>query len=197
MATTDLTTLQDLKDWLSITDSSFDAQFSALISAQSAFIRRYCNSDFIQQSYTEVRDGNGKERILLKNYPVVSVASLTIDGLSIPTRPSATAAGLVVPDPGDNAGMIMLDGYVFTRGFQNVTITYTAGLFTNTAQASASDVGWACRELCAWHWKRRQRPDEVSHSMAGAQVAAFSQKDMPAEVATCLAQYFNPAIPLG
>jgi len=194
---TDLTTLQDLKDWLSITDSSFDAQFTALISAMSAFMARYCNRDFIQQTNTEIRDGNGKQRILLKNYPVISITSVTIDGVAIPVRPNPTSSGYVAPDPADNAGLLALDGYCFNPGNKNVTIVYSAGVFTGTTQASASEIGWACRELCAWHWKRRQRPDEVSRSMNGAEIASFSQRDMPPEVMTTLNQYLNPAIPLG
>lgn len=197
MAATDLTTRQDLKDWLSITDTGFDSQFDALITAMSLFMARYCNRDFVQQANTEVRDGNGRSRMLLKQYPVASVTSVTVDGIAIPARTVPTGSGFVAPDPGDNAGMLMLYGYCFAKGFQNVTVVYTAGLFANTAAATATEIGWACRELCAWHWKRRQRPDEMSRSLGGAEVASFSPKDMPPEVATTLSQYLNPAIPLG
>lgn len=199
MASTDLTTLSDLKAFISPnpSDTSMDALLSSLITSASTFIARYCNRNFIVASFTEVRDGNSRCTLLLKNYPVTAVSAVSINGITIVAAPDQVSSGFIAPDPTENSGLLRLRGYEFCKGYQNVTVTYTAGLFAATANASVSEVGQACRELVNAKYQKRTRPDQLSHSLGGAIVAAFSAKDMPPEVQTLLCQYINPAIPLG
>jgi hypothetical protein len=77
----------------------------------------------------------------------------------------------------------MQQAYDFARGFQNISVTYTAGFATTPL-----DVAQACIEMIGVKYKERTRVGEVSKSIAG-EVVAFSQKDMSDNVKTILLQY--------
>jgi hypothetical protein len=47
-----------------------------LINAVSAAIRRYCRTDFLVQNYDELYSGNGYQRLLLRQIPIVNVLSV-------------------------------------------------------------------------------------------------------------------------
>src|SRR6516164_5987204 len=57
-------------------NTTYDSQISALITAASKLIQRYCRHDFVQTSYDELYNGNGQRRLLLREYPIVSVESV-------------------------------------------------------------------------------------------------------------------------
>jgi hypothetical protein len=77
MAAPDLITLARSKTNISaITDSSQDATLSTLITAASRAIERYCHRDFVSNSYDELYNGNGDRRLVLRQYPILSVQSV-------------------------------------------------------------------------------------------------------------------------
>ena len=137
---TPLCVLSDIKTYLAIKDTNSDPVLSSLIPQASAFIESYCNRIFGSASYNEVRNGNNASDMVLRALPIVSVASLTIDTLSIPAAADAVSYGFVFDDqriyirPG--RGLVatppaqnVIGGYpqTFRRGIQNVVIAYTGG----------------------------------------------------------------------
>lgn len=180
MAAGDLTTLGNVKAWFSppLTTTSDDALLTRLITAASQFIQSWLNRDIASQAYIETRDGDGGQKLMLGNAPITVVASVTIDGRPIPEAPDARSRGYVF-----GPTTLYLQGEVFTPGFQNVTVSYTAGF-----GATPPEVEQACIELVALRYKERDRIGQVSKNLAG-EVVAFSQKDMPADVQTLLGQY--------
>jgi hypothetical protein len=60
----------------SITDNSQDALLGVLVAAYSDAVRKYCRRDFSLQSYDELYSGTGDRRLFLRQYPLVSVASV-------------------------------------------------------------------------------------------------------------------------
>src|ERR1700730_8476632 len=135
----DLTSIDALKAWLKIdpTDVSRDIEFARLITQASRAILSAINrSTILPTMFVEVRDGQGGDAMMLANYPVISVASLAIGGVTIqPSGPLITIgmqAGYILEGDGDPAPpgsmqQLFLNGYIFPRGRQNVTVTYTAG----------------------------------------------------------------------
>lgn len=137
MATGDLVTLPVALAWLGTSD--LQSVVPGLISAVSTTIQNFVGYQFAQASYTRTFNGNASHKMLLPDRPIVSVTSVTIEGISIP-------AGTPVPQPGfrfDNkfvylAGFERYGGFGderayagrFIRGVQNVTISYTAGYAT-------------------------------------------------------------------
>src|SRR6516165_6503446 len=77
MAAKDLIMLARAKqDIQAITDSSQDALLTALITAVSDAIEKYCRRDFTSKSYDELYSGDGDRRLFLREYPLQSVQSV-------------------------------------------------------------------------------------------------------------------------
>jgi hypothetical protein len=77
MAANDLITLARAKqDIQSITDTSQDALITTLITAISRAIEKYCRRDFVQTTYDELYNGTGDRRLLLRQYPLLSIQSV-------------------------------------------------------------------------------------------------------------------------
>lgn len=180
MATGDLTTLANVKAYLSppLTTTNDDAMLTRLVTAASQFIQTWLGRTIAATAYVETRNGLGGTRLFLRNRPVVSVASVTVDGVAI-----APAAGPGQPGYLFDDNSVYLTGTAFTRGPQNVAVAYTAGY-----AATPPELEQACIALVALRYKERDRIGQASKNLAG-EVVSFAQKDMPADVQTLLDQY--------
>ena len=150
MPASDLTNLANVKSWLGVSDNKSDAVLSRLISAVSAQVLAYLQRDALfSYSRTETRSGSGTGELLLRAWPVTSVASVVVDNVVIPQ--SIPTAGTPYPfgwalstytgtPPGTNQ-TVSMRGWTFCRGMQNVQVTYTAGYLvsgeTTTVSSSA------------------------------------------------------------
>lgn len=73
----DLITLARAKQNLpSVTDTSQDTNLQTLITAASRQIARYCRREFVQTDFDELYNGAGDRRLMLRNYPLLSVSSV-------------------------------------------------------------------------------------------------------------------------
>lgn len=175
----DLTTLANAKAWVGVSSAADDALFSRLISAASDYIQTWLNRTIAQQPYSSNRDGPGGYRLMFKNYPVTAISSLTIDGQAIPASVNGSP-GYVF----DETSVMLVGGvYRFNRGFQNVSISHTAGFAT-----TPNEIEQACIELVAMRYKERDRIGQVSKSVGGETVT-FSQKDFSDSIETTLTNY--------
>lgn len=124
MAAVDLTTLVVARAWLGITDNSQDVLLTRLITSTSRSILNSLNrGDLHSQAYTETYDGSGTNRLTLINFPVTAVSAVTIDGISIPAALNTYDYGFGF----DAYSVHLTNNLIFTRGKQNVSVTYTAG----------------------------------------------------------------------
>jgi hypothetical protein len=123
-----------------------------LINAVSAAIRRYCRTDFLLQNYDELYSGNGYQRLLLRQIPIVNIQSvrygpyavLRVFNNAYTTNQRATVA---VTNPNDAA--VTGSGLTLTRVASGVASTDTGCLFATypTLQAVANYInglgnGW-------------------------------------------------------
>lgn len=186
MAVGDLTTLATLKEWLNIPSSTTtsDALLSRMISACSNYIQTFMSRTIAVAGYTETRNGMGSCRMMLKNTPVVSVESLSIDGLAIPVRPtlgpnsSTLPWGYVFDDQ-----ILYLSGYVFNRGAQNVAVSYHAGFAT-----TPPDIEQACIDMIGDWFKYKDRIGKLSEGIE-QQTITFTNADIPARSKGVLLAY--------
>ncbi len=112
-------------------------------------------------------------------FPVSAVFSLAIDGQAIPPATSTCAAGYSFSQT-----QLVVRGYMFGCGIQNVVITYTAGY-----PITPPEIAQACIELVALRYRERTRIGEVSKSLGGAETVTYSQKDLSDGIKTLLQQY--------
>lgn len=179
----DLTTLAKVKEWLGETTTNNDSVLQRLISASSDYIQAWLNRDIAQATYNSSRDGNSGNRMMFRNYPTTAVSMVKIDNQVIPLSVNGSY-GYVF-----NETSVALIGYRFTRGIQNVFLSYTAG-YTSTP----NEIEQACIEMVSLRFKEKSRIGVTSKSMAGETIS-FSQKDMTDSIESTLSQYKRVMIP--
>lgn len=131
-----LATREQVKQWLQSASVQFtttdDPLLDSLIKRVSGVVYGYLSRpNFARHTVTERRDGQQSNAILLREWPVTSVTSVTVGNTIIPQCASLVDAGWYLEPwnslpPGINQRLV-LRGHVFTRGIANVQIVYTAG----------------------------------------------------------------------
>lgn len=179
----DLTTLANVKAWLAMTNfTASDELLKRLISACSAHIQSWLNRIIAEQDYVETRDGTGQSVLLMKQLPVRYVSKVVVNGLSVPARTDGGGYGY-----SHDERSVALTGAVFPRGYNNVTVTYTAGychIPYDIEQAAIDTIG---------DWFRyRDRVGKTSEAIEGQSIS-FVNVGIPARSQSVLNQYRNVA----
>ena len=146
MAITDLTTLSACKSWLGYTDTANDQVVSQEITRVSSMVNAWLNGTaFVKTSRTEYYNGKGTSRLILRNFPVLSVSALTINSRVIPPNPTPPTGAGFFADPWDGGipavpQGVNLSGYFFSQGLQNIIVSYVTGYVqSGEAQTISSD----------------------------------------------------------
>jgi len=140
MTLNSLTTLATVKSWAGVTTTNDDTLLTQLIGDVSRFILSYLQRPTLfQYLFSDVYDGLGGRRQILRHWPVVSVALVTVDDITVPALSGIPGAGFVLEPwdgfPPGRPQAVSLRGYDYCRGWSNVNITYTAGfVIQNEAQ---------------------------------------------------------------
>lgn len=187
----DLTTVQAVAAYIGGidgTDPAVNSLLQSLVTAASAFASQYCSRDFRSGTISETYNGLGTQRIILRRAPVSAVSALSIDGISISARTTPGAAGFVF----DDTGTVYVDGCtVFTRGWQNVAVTYTAGWVTPGQALATSPVGTvtlpldiqqAVIEVVALKFKAQRNNIGIAARQIAGETISYSQADIPRSV---------------
>ncbi|MBI2300284.1 MAG: hypothetical protein HYU66_15290 [Armatimonadetes bacterium] len=193
-----LTTVATLRQWLtqSLTPETdgrlSDANLEALINRGSGAIESWCDRALVAPAtaLTYTFDGDDGRRLVLPEWPVVSVSTVSVDGESIPARPSLLAEGYVVR-PGE--AWIELVGYRFSRGIANVTVSARLGYDATLAatdrrhRRALDDLGQACLLLCAY-WFEKPVGGRLTSGVEG-HLQSFQPDLWPEEVKALLLPY--------
>jgi hypothetical protein len=136
MSPNDLTTLANVKAWLGLPSppTLSDVTLANLVTAASrAIYSAISRPAVLPQTYNETIDLES-DRTYLRNWPVLQVASITLDGLLLPPASLTNkepALGYLL-QPGDTAPpgrpqALDLFGRRYHRRRQNLVVTYEAG----------------------------------------------------------------------
>ena len=182
MSPYDLTTLAALKAWLGLPAgaSPNDATLSALITATSrAIYAALSRPGLLPQTYSETIDGE-VQRVFLRHWPVLQIASVTLDGQPLPaaTLSSATpeVGYLLRPDdaapPGRQQPLDIFGRRVRPRR-QNLVVAYSAGYaMQGEAQTVPASTPWALQALAPYGpWATDMG---VSYTATGAALTAVA-----------------------
>lgn len=157
--------LSTLKEALDITGSEHDAKLNGYINRATAIIEAYCQRRFLSTTYTnELYSGNGSSYMMLRNYPVTSLAGVSAmqGDFSNPSWQSFDSGLFTLKSEGGvdrgitfsssfNGSFPVYGG--FYNGVDNYLVTYTAGY---AADAMPLDLQEACIEIVAWLFQRRR-----------------------------------------
>jgi len=163
-AFTDLTTITAVLNMLGIAPGTTEPSgvtTSALIQTEITNLSQYILTrtgrtylgGFL--NYAERYNGNGSQRLALRNYPILAVSALSIGGTAIPPSPDFRQSGFVIDTSGSqcflaivpecstwntggyqpwrgygNAPPLSGNPYSFWEGIQNIAVNYTAGPVT-------------------------------------------------------------------
>lgn len=170
-----LTTLESLKSYLKIELSytnDDEPLLIPLINACSTAIEEYCERKFKEQTYSdEEYDGNGTKYILLRQFPVKTITSVSVDGVLLDASEYKVKK--------TNGTLIRVNS-VWPQGDINISVTYTAGLSEVPAP-----VELACKHYVMSFFKT----DVASFSTTFADGFVFRADSMPAQVKTLLQPY--------
>lgn len=178
MATTQLTTLANVKASKGSVASADDPVLTRLIDAVSAAILNYINVEIGQVAHTEYRDGRGTDSLVTKHAPILSVQSLTVGGIAIPAS-NGTSYGYQIAD----SQLVVLRGGTFASGRRNILIAYTSGY-----ASVPGDIEQACIDTVLRRFAELQRAGQSSKTLQGETVS-FDTKDLSAQTKLTLQPY--------
>src|SRR5258708_6205380 len=184
----DLCTIADLKAWLPNQGNNDDTTLQSLVTNGSLQVLQYLNRPHILASVigalNEMYDGNDSDRLLPQYFPIIGVTSVMVDGVAVPSAASATASGFLF-----DSRRVLVRGFAFSRGVQNVQITYTAGYSTVPL-----DLKQAAIEAFALAYRQRAHIGEKSNSMGGQVTLAFDMSEVPPRSMCVFNQYRRLAL---
>ena len=141
MGILDLTTVLKFKSWYDFKgNNADDALIADLIAQRSMDILAYLGrKTVLKTTYTEYYNGTGTGRLMLRQWPVIEVNSMTIDGVTVASATPPNTGFFIPPFDGfppGSPGVIALNGSGFggaypvpgfCAGSNNVYISYVAG----------------------------------------------------------------------
>jgi gp6-like head-tail connector protein len=172
-----LTDLASVKRWLGLTAAADDALLQGTLAAVSAAVESMLNRTFAQVAYTETRNGTGRSEMMVREDPIISVASVTVDGVAIAARSSVAGSGYTYDED-----TIYLVGACFNRGVQNVVLSYSGGY-----QAIPVDITEATTEAVAFLYREKERIGLSSKVLSGETTAFL--RDFPPHLMRRFQQY--------
>mgnify|MGYP000879352831 CR=1 FL=1 len=187
-----LTQTADVKEYLNISSATYDALFEKLVYGVSEYLQSYLGGRSLEEAeYTEYYDGDGSNLLLLRQFPVASVTSLSyksgtntspIWNLIDPNNYNVdTRSGIIknAPLPG---------------GTQNIKVVYTAGYkidfpnrYTTANHTLPHDLWMIATQLVAKVFDTRFSQGKINESVEGQSVNwTFSLTD---EMKSSLSRY--------
>lgn len=147
---TTLVTLAAARAWLGATDGSEDARIVQVADGVSERVESYCARAFVTRTFDEFHNGSGTRQLLLRRYPVVTIASLTVKD-----SPTSTPTSLVQGTDYDierTTGRIWMRARNLTKGFQNIEAGYDAGYGVKGDLALPQDIVQATLDYIKLVW---------------------------------------------
>jgi hypothetical protein len=130
-----LTTLANVRSWVGSQVGTDDGLLSRLITvASQQILQELGRPDLGLTTVTEVLDGRGTQRIQLRNWPVLSVSALTIDGQVIPASTGYPVFGYLLEAlVGAQAGRAQNLSVVGTAGYGGIAVANGVAQFAPAA----------------------------------------------------------------
>ncbi|MEY2864602.1 MAG: hypothetical protein RLY58_2309 [Pseudomonadota bacterium] len=156
-----LTTKANVKAFLGLTNATDDALLDRLIESASAFIENWLGRQVMAAPAIDHQSGSGKDVLILRDTPVISVESVTVNGVLLSQATDAAQTGWVVVDD-----WLVYQHGIWPRGRRNVVIECTVGF-----SSVPPDIEQAVIDLVALRYKERDRIGHRSKSLAGETVS--------------------------
>ena len=154
-----LTSLTNVKNELEITSTEYDTILNLLISNISQVIETLADRRLEAVSLTEYYDGDNTNVLILREYPVNSITSITVNDDALTTDDYELY---------DTIGKIVFDS-VITEGVRNIVVEYNAGYTT-----IPDDLEMLARKLVIEAFRMKDNPQHKSERV-GAWSVTFAK----------------------
>ena len=216
-ATSDaLTTLENAKEYLGVTDSKDDQFIDRLILRSSRRVTTYLGRPLLLQTYQDLLPSHGSVNLLLPRHPIKTVLRLfdssdtgSALALSATDYRIDSRTGMLNRDRGW-AWTVQIDAHAVTDlptpggEYRTWLVEWSAGYIgpngtsstghgnTSTGQTLPEDLEEACLELIKASYLRRTRSDDIQSERVGDVSVSYregSSTSVPATVAALLEPY--------
>ncbi len=183
-----LVSLSDMKDYLDAGDanSTEEGIIGQLINWASSMFDEETDRNLLADDHIEYYDGNGLKVLNLQNYPVnssVTEIAAYIDGDWDFTEDTKLDSDSIFIKSSE--GQLVYKDGVFTRGNQNIKVSYNAGYST-----VPYDLRMACMELVGLLWKERNGKNWGVNSISMQDMSrTFYERGFPPRVEQVLRRY--------
>ena len=175
-----LTPLAKAKQYIgSRATTDFDSRIESAINSASHRANSHTGRLLKKRSYDEIYDGDGSQRLLTKNYPIVESSSSQIQVFVVGARDSFASttdfdsdSQVAYSDIFVNAerGEIRLKDNDFMKGTENIRVVYSAGYSTTNATTSSdhipADLQDAVHETVAFQFEKQRQRAWLTRSVA-------------------------------
>lgn len=163
-------------------DYSEDRMLERYINSASSLISKYCNRNFIAETYTEYYKGLGRPKLVLNNYPINYITSVKVDSASLTAGTDYVTAdstylaqGFLVKENGwtwygYETGLVP----ELTAPVDNIQVVYSAGYTLSTLPA---DIGDACVNLVVLGYNSIEQGSQGLKSLKQGNLAYTWQDD--------------------
>ncbi len=122
-----LVSLAETQEYLKVSGSAEDAILGSLINSASAWVNSFLKRRLLQTSYVEYYSGDGSAELVLRNYPIVSVTSVYVDGLRDFGSTTLIDSDNIIIKKGTGILRAFDLLYGWECGDSNIKVTYAAG----------------------------------------------------------------------
>lgn len=183
-----IASVMQLKEYIGVAGASDDVLLDRLLQAAESFFLMLTNRKSLAvDSFTQTLDGTGKDYVQLHYFPIVSLSSVVVEGVTV--APANYTFGLHETLDDRVVYLTPASGLVFPKGRRNVVVSGTSGY-----SVTPSEVVQAVLEIAARGYQKRKRIDETSKQVGGETVS-FSTRDLTDFSRQVVANYTN-RIPL-
>ena len=169
-----------------------------LVNSVSDFIEHYCNRRFKLTTYTnEVYDGNGSDKLLLRQYPISSFTSVEERG-AVTNEDSWSAIDSEKYFANLTEGMLYYANGIFKNYPRHWRCTYAAGYDYDNETIYLSNVGAGDLEYACWklvgkvYHQRKNDPNASSESLGDYSVSLTHEAMADPEIKDILNKYKRP-----
>ena len=169
-----LITVDNVKDYYGLVGANDDTLIMDLIDRATAQFETYCSRQFESRERTEEYDGNGTKYLFPKYYPITTISGILDD--SDWAWGSTTEIDSTTYRIQNENTVVRKPGNVFTKGDQNIRITYTAGYADGSIPA---DLVQAAIEEVVRMYKRRAEVDVLAKTADDGSVTRVAKEFLP------------------
>lgn len=181
-----------VKAHLEVSVSTHDAILDRIADAVSELVEQETNTLYVQRARSEVHDGDGTSRLHLEYFPIGS----TLTSLTITRSPGDTPESIAATEYtlDTKRGIVGLHTDAFTKGFQNVAVTYTPGYGSQDGSDLPAEIVGVALDILKLVWSEWTSGAMAASSINVGPGSLVIKPDWPKHIRAVLDSHRRPLV---